>query len=224
MIDRVAKNIKSKPRTIQVAKDGKWEQAWIIEISQGSPSRTDIQGYLNREVYKDVSIEVVFDEPQGQHFILGLTYNDHLHVKTAEEFLGVFTDACIRYVSFQSFIEKLNRQVVERDGLLAGSPDLIRIGIVNHWFTVGPCLVWQKGWPKEMSTAQLDQRLQTKPEVIETILNYQGMSFIFNIKGDAPGLCHWMKSPCSVKEGDLWRLDRAMILRYLHDWQDFTIS
>ena len=224
MIEKVAKYIKSRPRTIQVAKDGKWEQSWIIELSQGSPSRMDIQDYMNRGAYKDVAVEVVFDEPQGQHFILGLTYNDYLHVKTAEEFLGVFIDASIHYDTFQSFIVKLNHQIIGQNVLFAGSPDLIRIGIVNHWFTVGPCLVWQKGWPKEMSKMQLDQRLATKPEVIETKLNYQGMSFIFNIKGDAPGLCHWMKSPCSMKEGDLWRLDRAMILRYLHDWQDFTIS
>lgn len=224
MIDAVAQYIKSKPTSIQIAKDGKWEDAWIVDVTKVEPSLSDIKYYLSGSVYKEISVEAVFEEAGDGDYILGLTFNNHLHVKTAESFLQMFISACLHFNTFHLFIDVLNRQVIGQNVLLTGDPDLIRIGIVNHWFSVGPCLVWQKGWSKEMSKAKLEERLQTKPEVIETKLNYQGMSFIFNVSGITPGLCHWMKSPCSRKGNGIWRLDRTMILDYLHSWQSFTTS
>lgn len=223
MIDEVANSIKSKPTSIQIAKDGKWEDAWIVDVTKVEPSPSDIKDYLARSVYKDIAVEAVFEGAGGEHYILGLTFNNNLRVKTAESFLQSFISSCVQYDAFPSFIDRLNQQVIGQNVLMTGDPDLIRIGIVNHWFSVGPCLVWEKDWPKEMSKKKLEERLQTKPAVIETALNYQGMSFIFNVEGKEPGLCHWMKSPCSLKENGLWRLDRTMILNYLHSWQGFVI-
>lgn len=39
--------------------------------------------------------------------------------------------------------------------LFQDEPDLIRIGIINHWFSVGPILLWQKGWKKEINKCLL---------------------------------------------------------------------
>ena len=50
------------------------------------------------------------------------------------------------------------------------------------------------------------------------------MSFIFNIEGKQPGLCHWIKSPCSKRDNGVWKLDRQLILDYLHSWQGFLTA
>lgn len=216
--------IKSKPILIQVAKDGVWENTWNIDLSKSVPEEVEIEQYLKRSVYKDVAVEVVFQEAPDVFYILGMTFNSHLKTRTANDFLQVFINEVINYSDFKDFVDHLDQRIVGQEFLLTGIPDLIRIGIVNHWFSVGPCLVWQKNWPKEMSRHKLEQRLETKPEVIETDLNYQGMSFIFNIEGKQPGLCHWIKSPCSKRDNGVWKLDRQLILDYLHSWQGFLTA
>ena len=147
-----------------------------------------------------------------------------MNIKGPKEFLKIFMTLVVNYQNFDTFVRNLNLEIVGHQFLLTGTPDLIRIGIVNHWFSVGPVLLWQRDLPKEMSLQKLEERLRTKPEVIETNLNYQGMSFIFNLKDKGSGPCHWMKSPCSKNENKVWRIDRQMILKYLHDWQGFNTN
>ena len=115
----------------------------------------------------------------------------------------------------------LDTTLVGKQYLFKGEPDLIRIGIVDYWFSVGPILLWQKGWKKEIDNIILQERLSVKPEVVKTSLNYQGMSFIFNLNNSSPGMRYWIKSPCSKKVGDEWILDNDKIIHYLKDWENF---
>ena len=143
MRDVVSNFIKSKPILIQVAKDGVWENTWNIDLSKSVPEEVEIEQYLKRSVYKDVAVEVVFQEAPDVFYILGMTFNSHLKTRTANDFLQVFINEVINYSDFKDFVDHLDQRIVGQEFLLTGIPDLIRIGIVNHWFSVGPWLVWQ---------------------------------------------------------------------------------
>lgn len=225
MVTAIAKNIiDNKPFLIQVAKDEVWENTWSIDLSKKIPSRETIIEYLSQSHFKNIAVEALFVDGNNNVFVLGLLFNYHLLAKTSLKFLQVFIEEASKFKSFTSFIQSLDKQLIGRNYLLQGDPDLIRIGVVNHWFSVGPCLLWEKGEPKEIALGKLEEKLQLKPDVVETTLNYQGMSFIFNYEEKTPGLCHWVKSPCSKKVDGIWKLDKKMILRFLKDWQEFKIE
>lgn len=221
--EQIAKFIITKPYLIQIAKDDIWEKTWNIDLLLTIPSRTEITKYLNETPYKSIAVEALFKGEDGV-FILGLIFNNNLLISNAEDFLDLFIKETYKYRSFVDFINRLESAYIGSKYFFIDDPDLIRIGVVNHWFSVGPCLIWQNGWIKNISNEILEQLVQKKPEVIETKLNYQCMSFVFNLDELAPGLCYWIKSPCSKNINGIWTLDREMILKYLKEWMGFKLS
>lgn len=224
MIDQITNDIKSKPYLIQIAKDDVWEKTWDIDPSKDLPDAQAIDDYLAQSPFEFVSIEAVFNEGNDKQYIFGIDDMEGLKTSTPKQFIQVFIDAVAKYEDFAGFIRTLNRQLIDDQSFLIGDADLIRIGIVNHWFSIGPCVVWEKGWPKTITTKILEERLDKKPDVKETNLNYQGMSFLFHKDTATMVPAHWIKSPCSKKENDVWKLDTQIILQYLHAWQNFTIE
>ncbi len=219
----VAKSISTPPFLLQVAKDGDWEHAWSFEPLKGV-SNAELVNYLGQSSFKTVAVETFFKNSNGEIYVLGLDYNDHLLIDGELSFIKAVIRESAEYENFSSYIQKLDDKLVGQHYLMTGDPDLIRIGIVNYWFSIGPCLIWQKGWSKVITKGLLDERLKVKPEIVSTRLNYQGMSFVFNTEDRSPGLCHWMKSPCAKFNDGVWTLDQDMILDYLHNWQEFVIS
>jgi hypothetical protein len=220
----VAQYITKPPVAVQLCKDDKWEEAWIIQTSQKPPSKLALESYLQRNTTDNIAIELVFQEAEEKVYILGLFFNNHLIPKTAEDFLRMIMQEAWRDQDFTTLLTHLDQKLVGQTILLTEEPDMIRLGVVNHWFSVGPCLIWEKGWSKDISPQMLDQRLQANPQVMETDLNYQGLSFIFNLEEKQPGLCHLMKAPCSLKAKNIWNVDPMLVLKYLQDWQNFIIQ
>lgn len=218
-IDAISKCIRSKPTKIQIAKDDKWEKVWVIDITRQTPTREELQSYLHSSAFNYVSIEVLFEQPDGV-YIFGIDHNDHLLTKTPYDFLVATIGATATYVDFSSFIQALSMKLIGKPYLFLDEPDAIRIGVVNNWLSIGLCVVWQKEWPKTIQRAELQKKLTFNPRLYKTSLNYQGMSFVVNLKGASPGMCHWMKSPCSDKEGALWVLSEQKVSRYLKEWAD----
>lgn len=222
-INKITKTIRTSPYLIQIAKDEVWEKTWNIDLLNTIPNKEEIKKYLDESEYKSVAVEALFASDNGV-CILGLIFNNHLLIKTAVDFIDVFVKESSNFQDFEKYLDKLNKAFVGSNYLLNGEPDLIRIGIVNHWFSVGPCLIWQKGQVTKMSNEKLEELLETKPEIINTKLNYQGTSFVFNTNEVSPGLCHWIKSPCSRYKDGTWILDKQMILKYLEQWQGVDVK
>lgn len=220
---QVAQYITSRPFLLQIAKDEIWEKTWNIDLSKAIPRKEDIKQYLDKPPYKNVAIEALFKSNDGV-CILGLIFNNHLLTTNVEDFLNIFVRESLNFTNFENFIRNLDKSYVGRKYLLNGEPDLIRIGVVNHWFSVGPCLIWKKGEAKDISQDILSEKLLKHPNVAETKLNYQGMSFVFNINESKPGLCHWIKSPCSRYNNGLWTLNCNMVIKYLTEWQGFELK
>jgi hypothetical protein len=224
MVQKIAKYISQKSFLIQIAKDNVWEKTWNIKPFEALPDASMINSYLNESAYKNVAIEALFKDDESRVYILGLVYNPHLKAKAPQEFIEIFISETAQFIDFATFISNLDSKIVGQQFFLQGEPDLIRIGIVNHWFSVGPCDIWTKGEVKKMSHVLLETKLSLKPEVVETNLNYQGMAFLFNAQEEEPGLRHWIKSPCSNFTNGAWKLDEQLIFKYLADWQEFIIT
>jgi hypothetical protein len=224
MISQISEEIKQKPFLLQIAKDDIWENVWSIDLSKGFPNRKEINKYLDKNKFKTIALEIIFKNSKNNLFVLGLVFNSFLKTKTPTDFLEKIINEINNFSNFQNFIFKLNQVLLGQKYILCGTPDLIRLGIFNHWFSVGPMLLWKKGWEKQINDKFFEERFSTKPAVVETKLNHQGMSFIYNPQNRFPGFRHWIKSPCSKFENGKWILDKTMIKKYLHDWQDFKIE
>jgi len=222
-IENISGCIRSKPTKVQIAKDDKWEDVWVIDLTQQAPSGDEIEKYLQSSSFQYVSIEVLFEQPDGV-YIFGMDHNDHILVKTPHDFLMTVIGIATTYTNFGSFLQELDRKLIGKSYLLHDEPYAIRIGVVNHWLSVSLCIVWQQGWAKAIMRDELRQKLVSNPQLHKTKLNYQGMSFVVNLKGASPGLCHWMKSPCSTKEGEYWILSEEQVVNYIKDWADITVT
>ncbi|OGK18063.1 hypothetical protein A2866_02950 [Candidatus Roizmanbacteria bacterium RIFCSPHIGHO2_01_FULL_39_8] len=220
MIKSIAKYIKDKPYLAQVAKDGLWEKAFTINLIDPDFEEEKFQLYLEKNPFKNLDIELFFKNGD-EIYILGISFNNNLYVSSVSDFIIILIQYGKKFRGFENLISNLDSKLVGESYLLQGEPDLIRIGIVNHWFSVGPILLWQKGWKKEINHDILQERFSTKPEVSKTNLNYQGMSFIFNLNNSTPGVRHWIKSPCSKKIENEWVLENGKIIHYLKDWTNF---
>ena len=99
---------------------------------------------------------------------------------------------------------------------------MVRIGIVNYWFSVGIVLIWERGNPKTLNLNDLGKYLATKPEVNETQLNYQGVSFIY--KDNEFDLYHWIKPQCGIKSNGNFVVDKNKVLSLFKTWFNFNIE
>lgn len=221
-LEAIAKNIQSRPATVQIAKDGNWEQAWILSCTQQSPTQAQIISYLSKESFETVEIEILFEQPEGV-YILGIDHAKHLLLSKPEEFLLTMFQIVETYTDFLTCIKSLDKILIGKPYFFHQEPDVIRIGVVNHWFSVGPLRLWKYGQEKIMKREQLNTLLKEKPQVFSTHLNYQGMSFVSNIASKLPGTCHWIKAPCSNKKDDTWILNPTMIQHFLYEWDNFQI-
>lgn len=217
----VSKFIVEKPYLLQIAKDGAWENTLNIDLLNVLFDTSRLKIYIQDKPFKYLDIEILFKNKENEVYILGLTYNRSLKSKTILDFLIIIISEAKNYSSFGQFIKNLDEKLIGVTCLLTGEPDLIRLGIVNRWFSVGPILIWQKSDRKIITQNDLLIKLKAKPEVAKTNLNFQGLSFIFNANQNLPGLRHWIKSPCSIKKVDHWEVNPETILFYLREWEQF---
>jgi hypothetical protein len=213
-----------RPYALQIAKDGKWENPLIIKLRPNSRSdhTKKLAAFLGKEKFESLAIEAMFKDSAGLITIFGMIYSKRLPLGELD-FLAKFADAARDYRDFGGFISDLNKHVIGKAKLLlSGTPDIIRIGIVNHWFSTGPIQLWEKDKPRIMTPEQLENQLAQRPEIAETKLNFQGLSFIFN-RNDL-GVWHYVKPGCSRRSGGKYRLDKRRILFLLKELADFKIA
>ncbi|MEK7127624.1 MAG: hypothetical protein AAB838_02780, partial [Patescibacteria group bacterium] len=168
------------------------------------------------------ALEIVFPDPEGI-FVLGLVFNGSLKANTPQIFAESILNAVNQYSNFTDFISQLNSSVVGFEYILKNQPDLIRIGIFNHWFSTGPIDLWKKDMGVDFSMDKIKEILASRPEIASTNLNFQGMSFITNPTNQPPGIRHWIKSPCSTKSENNWEVNPEMVAKYLKNWTKFNL-
>ncbi len=211
-----------EPYLVQIAKDHKWENTWDIDLSSDLPNADKFIEYTKGS-YDNVAIEILFKNSEGMKNILGFVFSDKLKIKTEAEFLEIITRIASNKSGFEDLVGELNKTLLHKDEFLfKGMPDMIRVGVVNHWFSVGPCLIWEKDSSTVIPKEELLDKLQQNQGLFKSRLNYQGISFIFN--RNEFDFYYWIKPSCFKKKGEYFVVDINKIIKLMQNMFRFEFS
>lgn len=210
----LSKVVTGRPDVLQFAKDRKYEESWIIPLSQPKPTEKEIDNYLQRDVFKTIIVEYIWNSQDNDNrFVLTLFLDDKCNLTDPREFMHIALRLFYEYPNFPSFIQRINNEIIGRDYLLNNSVDSINLSVFNHWLSVGPVDLWEKG--NEYNFEKIKSKIQARPEIEKTKLNYQGLLFRFNVKGNLNGPYYGIKTPCCNKSGDEWIIDFNKVDRWI---------
>lgn len=104
------------------------------------------------------------------------------------------------YQDFDTFIQAFDRQIIGHDYLLQQQAESCNMSIFNHWLSVGPVELWSQG--EKLDTAWVREKIEGRPAIASSKLNYQGLLFRFNVSGHSDDPIYGLKTPL-LSEG--WR-------------------
>jgi hypothetical protein len=217
--ERLAQFITTTPDMVLFTKDRKYEEAWIIRSSAPRPSGEACRKYLQEKQFEVLILEYVWNsEDDSRRFVLTLFQDKHVKMQDPEEFLKTSLDLFYGKLDFMSLMNTLDSQVIGKEYLLQQPVDAVTIGIFNYWFSAGPIDLWKAG--ENYNEEGIRQKIQARPEIQKTRLNFQGLFFKFNADGRYDGPYYGFKTPCCQKNGDFWVVDFPTIFR----WMRFMLS
>lgn len=204
--EKLSKIIISKPDVIQFAKDRKYEEAWIINLSKLRPSERQIKKYLNKEKFETIIVEYIWNSRDNDNrFVLTLFLDKKCKLQNPKEFMNIDLDLFYDYRDFSSFIKMIDDKIIGQEYLLMNSVDSINLSIFNYWLSVGPVELWNRG--EVYNFDEIKSKINSRPEIEKTKLNYQGLLFRFNVDGNLNGPYYGIKTPCCNKVEDKWIID-----------------
>lgn len=222
-IDYLSAQITTSASVIQFAKDGKYEESWIINRDEDKPKTQEIKRYVDQDKYERLIVEFIWNpDDDSQRYVLTVILNEHCVVKDREEFISICLDILYEAADFATAIKELNERVVGKEFLFQVPVELVRLGIFNNWFSVGPIDLWNTG--EELNKDEVIAKIKARPEVERSSLNYQGLAFIYNFSGKKSGPYHILKTPCCKKEGDEWVLVGELVWENLKKMIDIPVQ
>jgi hypothetical protein len=211
---QINQEIKSPAQTIQFAKDGKYEKAWIIDSKDNRPNQSDIESYISREAFEKLIVEYIWNpNDDAGRFVLTVIQDETCELKDHEAFINSNLDILHDKRDFLTTVQAINSRIIGKDFLLESPAELVRLGVFNHWFSVGPIDLWKRG--EILDKQVVEERINSRPEVKNSSLNFQGLAFIYNFDGKLPGPYHVLKTPCSRKDGKNWVVDNELVFEWM---------
>jgi hypothetical protein len=199
-------HLQNPPDTLQFAKDRKYEESWIIYRNESRPTNEEIGSYIHRDDYDLIIVEYIWNlKDDDNRFVLTVFYDEKCRLKDSAQFVSYNLDIFYQYTDFRNFINEFNDKIIGHDFLFQHSIEGVTIGIFNHWFSFGPLDLWGKGQPYEQNT--IENLINSRTEIKESSLNYQGLFFRFNFDGNQPGPYYGIKTPCCTKIDNKWVVD-----------------
>lgn len=214
---RITAAIKSPASIIQFAKDGKYEEAWIVHLSDSQPSQAAIQQYVDQDAFKKLIVEYIWNpDNDGSRYVLTVIFDETCQLKSNPEFVTTCLDIFYSQLPFSETIQQLNQRVIGSDFLFSTPVEVIRLGVFNYWFSVGPIDLWLAGQPVDDQVIR--QKIEKRPEVKNSTLNYQGLAFIYNFHGEQRGPYHVFKTPCCQRTELGWLVDIDLVTQTVHQF------
>jgi len=204
----------SKPDILQFAKDRKYEESWIIPLSNKRPSERDINSYLQRDVFQTIIVEYVWNsQDDNNRFVLTLFLDKKCRLQDPKEFITISLNLFYQYRDFASFIQKINDTIIGGEYLLNHPVEAVNLSVFNHWLSIGPVELWRKG--SSYNFNEIKTKIHSRPEIETTLLNYQGLLFRFNENGTLNGPYYGIKTPCCNKVGNEWIIDYDKVDKWM---------
>ncbi|MBD3155164.1 MAG: hypothetical protein GF368_00730 [Candidatus Aenigmarchaeota archaeon] len=217
MIDKslLAKEITTKPDTIQFAKDRKYEESWIIKRNGTKPNKTEIDDYLNDD-FKTLIVEFLWNSHDcSKMFVLTIFLDETCPEKDFYQFVVKCLDIFYKYEDFLTLVNRYESEVIGYPFLFMKPIEKVTMSVFNHWLSVGPVTLWEKG--EKLNTEKVKERIQSRPDIERTELNFQGMVFMINFSGKYEGPYHGIKTPCCRKEGGTWIVDHEKVAYWMKE-------
>jgi len=160
--------------------------------------------------YQKLIVEYIWNQDiDEERYVLTVIQDDGCIEKDRNKFvekcLGIFYGE----LSFDDLVKQIDKQIVGREFLLQHPVQRVRLGVFNHWFSVGPIEMWDTG--DDLSKEVIEQKIKVRPEVEKSNLNYQGLAFIYNFDGSLPGPYHILKTPTCHKKDEGWAVDTDLV-------------
>ncbi len=206
------------PDKIQFAIDGKYENAWVIDINDPRPTEDQLQDYLIKEEFSELVVEYIWRSTDGENaIVVTIGKNDNLLAKNSADFMKLTLDVFYDYGNFDDFVNYIDRKVIGLDFLFKAPLDAIRVGVLNHWFSVGPVDLWRRGEVFPTLDA-IKTKVATNPRLSPTSLNYQAVAFIFNLDRKLRGPYHVIKTSAAKKTNSGWEVDYEKFYTQMNNW------
>lgn len=206
--------ITSKPDVIQFAKDRKYENSWIILSTESRPSEKIIKDYLHRDKFDTLIVEYIWNsQDDNKRFVLTLFLDKKCRLQDPEQFINISLDLFYGYQKLEAFIQIINNKIIGSDYLFLSPADSVNLSIFNHWFSVGPIELWNKG--DIYNFEKIISKIRSRSNIEKTSLNYQGLLFRFNTNGGLNGPYYGIKTPCCNKIGNEWVIDFTKIDQWM---------
>jgi len=195
--------ITSKPDTLQFAKDRKFEESWIINLKQERPSQETIDKYLLKDKFETLIVEYVWEsENDEKRFVLTIFLDKKCQLKNSKEFIATCLDNFYQYTNFKNLVDVFDKEVVGHQYFFLDPADAVNLSVFNHWLSVGPVDIWNQA--EAYNKESVINKIKSRPDIERTKLNYQGLFFRFNVRGNLNGPYFGIKTPCCNKIGDEW--------------------
>lgn len=191
---------------VQFARRGKWEEALVVDRSDGDPACTFLRWVSSGQ--GEFAAEF-FGRCAGGAAFWGMRFAE------AE------MDRCVALAEILKCALRADRAMadcVERAGrmaggaLFAGEPDYLELGMLNAWQTFGPLSFWNKGSARGMSES-FERCLPA-----EARFGHPTAAPIALEAAYAAPVPHWLGFPVSQRADDgerAWRMDLALVRAYI---------
>jgi len=136
---KLSKFITNSPQIIQFTKDAKYEDAWIIKLSEKVPSEQEIKNYIASDSFEELIVEYIWNpETDFERYVLTVVQDDGCVEQDKNAFFTKCLDLFYRNYSFGQLIGQIDSQIVGHPFLFQHPVQRVRLGVFNHWFSVGP--------------------------------------------------------------------------------------
>lgn len=146
-------------------------------------------------------VEYIWNQDVDEkRYVLTVIQDQGCQEKDKYQFVKKCLDIFYEKVSFEETLKRIDQEIIGHDFLLRHPVQRVRLGIFNHWFSVGPIEMWDSG-DDDLSEEAVRKKIKARPEVEKSRLNYQGLAFIYNFDRSLLGPYHVLKTPTCHKDG-----------------------
>ncbi|OGK09107.1 hypothetical protein A2767_04825 [Candidatus Roizmanbacteria bacterium RIFCSPHIGHO2_01_FULL_35_10] len=158
---------------------------------------------MNKEKFDLLIVEYIWNsEDNDNRFVLTVFQDKNCQLQDKRKFIDLALDFFYQYSDCNNFIEKFDSEIIGQSHLFQSKPENINLSVFNYWLSVGPVELWQEG--EEYNFEEIKNKIISRSEIEKTKLNYQGLLFRFNTKGNSEGPVYGLKTPCCDKKEGNW--------------------
>lgn len=195
-VDQLSAQVGS-PSFLKIALDGNWETGLVLELKRDA-SLANIEAFIGEAT--NVAFQIFFTAPNDTVSFVGVRLYGRTKTEQATIIFASLQSVCVG--GWNSFTKVVNGlRLLIQDGLFPSRADLLEIGVVGAWKSIGSAVIWRKRDPAP-SRQTIQEQLERHTALTSPTANPIGLEFGF----DSP-LPHWIALQISDLSDDGHKLN-----------------